>query len=90
MSICLSVCRHIVNRFLCIIMSGITKTKICNKILIPQAIAKYCQIHVKSDTKLQYALQNSNTFSFTHCEKIYGGKIQLYILKIGIESKIRG
>ena len=55
----LSVCRHIVNRFLCIIMSGITKTNVCNIIHVPHTIANY-----------RYALQNNNTFSFTHCEKM--------------------
>ena len=85
MFICLSVCRHIVNRFLCIIMSGITKTNVCN--IIPQAIPNTAKSKFKMIHNYRYALQNSNAFSFTHCKKIKikGVKMQFYVLKISIE-----
>ena len=59
MSIRLSVCRHIVNRFPCIVMSGITKTNILqfnttsNSKILPNAdFAKYVGPTVKSDRNL--------------------------------------
>ena len=54
MSICLYICQHIVNGFLCIMITGISKkTNICNIILVPQAKANDYQIYVKNDTNIQ-------------------------------------
>ena len=66
MSISLSVCQHIVNGLLCIMISGIEKQ------MFAILYHKQKQITRKSlfqtTQKYRYALQNSNTSSFTHCE----------------------